>query len=507
MFYRTRKANVMWDTWLYYHDGIHYLYHLHRQNQQLPATTGQRDGITVATSTDGVHFDEIGPIVLKKDDAQRLGTGSVWPVGDRFIMNFCERREGVQAIFFAQSGDLIHWEELGDEYRSDPDPQWYDDTPTGRWDCISVRRRPEGGFVGYFTARPWSRTAGLTYESIGKVESEDGLHWRAVAPPVFDWGEWPAMNLHEPAGIEKIGDLYYLLMGFGFTDDLGQRHHLDRQGSASGMYTFVADSVDGPFRPDTEAFPLLTSNTPPGVQRMTYFARFYRTPEELLVHHHSSEQNDVVWLAPLKRAVVDEDGHLKLGYWKGNDAAKGAPIEVDLSACDRVLPAPNVEGRLPPTEFSSDLRMSESRLEIDEAHGGGLFLLGNHFDLEQGVILEGTLEVHEPAKRWSGIGVFVEEVFAQNRGTAVFVQTRGRTEIGRMNQGAKFLADDVTEKGIAPGKPTTFRLLLRHSLLEFYLDDMLIQAYSRPMRQTGRVGLVFESGRAVFQDLNAWVMT
>ena len=59
MFYRTRKANVMWDTWLYYHEGVHYLYHLHRQNQLLPATTGQRDGITVATSTDGVHFDEI----------------------------------------------------------------------------------------------------------------------------------------------------------------------------------------------------------------------------------------------------------------------------------------------------------------------------------------------------------------------------------------------------------------------------------------------------------------
>ena len=104
MFYRTRKANVMWDTWLYYHDGVHYLYHLHRQNQLLPATTGQRDGITVATSTDGVHFDEIGPIVLKKDDAQRLGTGSVWPVGDRFIMNFCERREGVQAHFLRPIG-------------------------------------------------------------------------------------------------------------------------------------------------------------------------------------------------------------------------------------------------------------------------------------------------------------------------------------------------------------------------------------------------------------------
>ena len=90
-------------------------------------------------------------------------------------------------------------------------------------------------------------------------------------------------------------------------------------------------------------------------------------------------------------------------------------------------------------------------------------------------------------------------------GTAVLRRRVGAPRLPH-EPGAKFLADDVTEKGIAPGKLTTFRLLLRRSLLEFYLDDMLIQAYSRPMRQTGRVGLVFESGRAVFEDLKAWVM-
>ena len=98
-------------------------------------------------------------------------------------MNFCERREGRQGIFLAESDDLVHWERLGDEYRCDPDPRWYDNTPTGRWDCVNVLPRPGGGFVGYLTARPWSHTPGLTYESMGKVESDDGLHWRAVDPP------------------------------------------------------------------------------------------------------------------------------------------------------------------------------------------------------------------------------------------------------------------------------------------------------------------------------------
>ena len=98
----------MWDTWLYYHEGVHYLYYLHGR------AADEWDGISVATSEDGVHFQEFGPIVSKRDDAQWLGTGSVWRAGEKFILNFSESRDGVQAVFFAQSDDLLHWERLGD---------------------------------------------------------------------------------------------------------------------------------------------------------------------------------------------------------------------------------------------------------------------------------------------------------------------------------------------------------------------------------------------------------
>ena len=231
MFYRPTQVSKMWDTWLYHHDGVHYLYYLHQ-------TTGARfDGMSVATSTDGVHFTEIGSIIEVRDDAEWLGTGSVWEAGGRFVMNFSEQREGVQAIFHMESTDLIHWKRLGDEYRSDPDPRWYDDTPTGRWDCIWAVRRPEGGFWGYLTARPWSHTPGLRYESIGMVESDDGLHWRAVAPPIIEWGDWPRMDVGEVGAIEKIGDRYYLMLGYGETS-LGNRHALQPLEGRAGMYVF-----------------------------------------------------------------------------------------------------------------------------------------------------------------------------------------------------------------------------------------------------------------------------
>ena len=168
--------------------------------------------------------------------------------------------------------------------------------------------------------------------------------------------------------------------------------------------------------------------------------------------------------------------------------------------------ADHPDGRLPPTEFTSERNTGPRRLEISEANGRGLLPFANHFDLEQGVVLEGALKVHEPPKRWSGVGLFVEEEPYQNRGTAILAQTRGRTEIGVMTNGINFRPDDVTERGIALGKRSVFRLLVRRSLMEFYIDDLLVQCYSLPEAATGRLGLVFESGRAVFEDVKAWAM-
>ena len=488
MFYRPTKVARMWDTWLYHHDGVHYLYYLHE-------TTGARfDGISVATCADGVHFTEIGPIIEKRDDAEWLGTGSVWEAGGRFVMNFSEQRKGVQAVFFMQSKDLIHWERLGDEYRCDPDPRWYDDTPTGRWDCIWAVRRPGGGFWGYLTARPWSQTPGLSYESVGMVESDDGLHWHAVAPPTIEWGEWPPMDVGEVGAIEKIDDHYYLMLGYGETR-LGNRQASETLGSRFGMYTFVADSPQGPFGADTEAYRLLTCNA--SNPRMTYFSRFYPTPDEMLVNHHSISRSNTRWMAPLKKAMIDSHGHLRLGYWPGNDAAKGRAIALDLEACVRVYPE----------KPGSGWRISRQRLAADEPHGGGLVLFANHFNLEKGVIVEGKLEVHAPPKRWSGIGVYVEEDARQDLGTALMVQTRGCTEIGALRGGRSLLPDDALQLGIEDGERCPFRLLVRQSLLEFYLHDRLVQCYSLPEQSSGRLGLVFESGRAVFEGLRAWEMS
>ena len=143
MFYRPthKQTGEMWDTWLYWHEGIYYLYYL--------AKSGDRwDNISMASSPDGVHWNEIGPILRKGEGVTWMGTGSTWespdPVmGSWFQMNFSEWKGPRQTIFFAESDDLVHWKRRGDECEFVQDERWYESQ--GRWDCIWTVPRPGGG--------------------------------------------------------------------------------------------------------------------------------------------------------------------------------------------------------------------------------------------------------------------------------------------------------------------------------------------------------------------------
>ncbi|NQT14523.1 MAG: hypothetical protein HQ582_17335 [Planctomycetes bacterium] len=479
MVYRPVKVPGMGDQWLYYHQGVHYLYHLY----ELPA--GKLHGVYLATSRDGVHFEEVGPVIKKRKDAAWLGSGSVWKAGDKYIMNFSEARAH-QSISFACSKDLIHWERLGDEYRSNPDPRWYE---VGRWDCIWAIPRKKGGFWGYLSANPWRRSAkhptGLTYRSTGMLQSDDGVRWNAVAPPVFKWGDTPEMVNVEVGAVTKHNDKYYMMV---------QTWGKYMGNTAPGMYTFIGDTPQGPFRPDAKAYRILGNTR----HRSSHFLRFYRLPNELLVNHFAFTRGLKAWLAPLKKAVFDPQGHLRLGYWKGNDAVKSTPITVALAASgatsrDQSGPRSPVSG-------------VPGGLAIDGRGRISVALLGNKFDIVNGIVLEGALEI-KPATREPGrCGIYLQEDARQ--GTAIMLGTDGRTQLGtlKLQEKPAFKPDDYVQAGIAPGRKHTFRLLTRQYMLEFYLNDRLIQCYSIPERATGRIGFVVHKGRGVIGGLKAWKM-
>ena len=66
---RSKQTGNMWDVWLYHHEGTYYLY-------SLCAAGKKWDNFSMAKSSDGVHWTEIGPVLAKDDGVTWMGTGS-----------------------------------------------------------------------------------------------------------------------------------------------------------------------------------------------------------------------------------------------------------------------------------------------------------------------------------------------------------------------------------------------------------------------------------------------
>jgi len=430
MFYKARSPQTgnMWDTWLYLHEGTYYLYYL--------ANSGGRwNNISMATSPDGVNWREVGRVLSKDPDVTWMGTGSTWKSPNyekdkKFFMNFSWWIGPRQTIFFAESTDLVHWKPIGRQGEFEQDTRWYQ--PKGRWDCIYSIPRPGGGLYGYWTATPKPETGGR----FGFGQTLDGVKWEALPPPKVH-----GVGGGEAGAVEKIGQKYYMMFGSG-----------------GKMVTLVAEEPEGPFHAAKKNFVLLSGHT--------YFSRFFPTPDGVLVNHHSIARNRQVSFGLLKSTVVDEEGTLRLGWWKGNEKLKEGARVVELSD--------------PAAKQGAPIAMLEKALELND-----------------GVILEGRLTL--PASEQSKpVGLYVS--CGQDAGSAILVDAGGRAELGPMKaDGSGFKAEKRVDRQMDFGPKPLFRLVLKNSLLEFYLDGILIECFSLPADADGRIGLIGEA-----RDLKAW---
>ena len=488
MIFKPSIVASMWDTWLYYHEGKHYLFYLHKSRADV-----RWDGMSVAVSTDGVHFDDHGPIIHKADDAVWLGTGMVWRVGERFMLNFSEERAGLQEIFFAESEDLLHWQRLPDEeYICRADPRWYADEPTftsQRWDCIWALPREEGeGYIGFLTAVAREGPPGLC-GTAGCVVSDDGRHFRA-APPVIETGVWG--DRVEVGAVEKIGDRYYMLLGVG-SAPLGARHRARLPAGEGGMVVLNAAGQSGPYQLDPLQPPLLSSSP----SLYTYFARFYPCGDEMLLNHHTVPRSghrgpDDIYFSPLKAVQRSEAGILSLHWWPGNEALKGTEKPVVLEGCE-------LYGLQ-----DDDCSLEAGRAQL-RAAAGGLAILPVKYNTTRGVILEAELTVHGSEALLYGAGLFVEGEAAHG-GTLLFAQSDGRAGVGRYD-GYSFKPQDAKPYQLATERPARWRLLIRDAHVELYIDGELIQCYTMDHEPGGRLGFAVEAGSATIANVRAWEMS
>jgi hypothetical protein len=434
MFYNPahKATGKMWDTWLYLYEGKYYLYYLARLGEQF-------DNISMATSSDGVNWEEMGPILQKSDEVTWMGTGSTWkspisPLERRYQMNYSEWIGPRQTIFFADSNDLVHWKRLGKRFEFAQDERWY--APLGRWDCIWTIPRPGGGLYGYWTATPRPETAGR----FGFGQSLDGIKWEALPPPKVD-----GVGEGEVGAIEKIGDRYWMMFGSG-----------------GRMVTLTAEKAGGPFQAAVKNQVLLGGHT--------YFSRFFPTPGGLLVNHHSIARDGLVYMGLLKLALVDQEGVLRLYWWKGNDLLKS-------QRAGAVIPIP---------ELSTE----------------AVLMLENHFDIQKGLILEGSIQL-PPAVYTARRGFYIE--YEPGQGMAVLFDSQGRAEIDLTNENGSISQLELTaDRELSYQNPAQFRLVLQHSLVEFYLENVLIECFSLPSEATGRIGLIHGINPDSISNMMAW---
>jgi hypothetical protein len=495
MIYRPSIAPFMWDTWLYHHEGKHHLFYI-----QKPGPDAASDSIGVAISEDGVHFEELEPIIHRAKDATKLGSGMVWRAGKHFMLNFCEARQGVQEIFFAESNDLLHWRRLPDEeYVCRADTRWYADSlqfAKQRWDCIWVLPRDDApGFIGFLTAVSRNGPPGLR-GTIGSVLSDDGRHFHA-GPPAVEPGVWS--DRVPPLGaVEKIGDRYYALLGVHPEMPLGARHAPWLLAGEGGMYVLVSDQQTGPYRLLADNPPLLGSRP----IHYAYFGRFYRFENELLFNHHSVTRRlgfDGSF-APLKSVHSDDAGLLSLRWWPGNEVLKGPQRPSPFA--DSILYG------LRPDQVS----ISQGRLQLS-AEAGGFAILPIEYDTARGVILEAEVVTLASDAPLYGSGIFVEEEPVNRSlpwegtcGTLLLSQSNGRLTVGPHNHYGFTPVDDKCLP-FFPAESSRWRLLLRDVHVELYVDDELVQCYTLMDKATGRLGFAVEACTVTVKNVRVWEMS
>ena len=292
------------------------------------------EGFGVASSADGQHWNDHGYVWKGPSWTKRNlweGSSAVWRAADwnetgRYLINYSQMNSGgcaCQNITFAQSFDLIHWDNA-----NETDFTWFNIDASagykvqgGRWDTIySIPVPPsEGGQqsglarggrdgyprYGFWTASPLNGTFGFGI-------THDGADWQALPSPTMlpapigaelgalDWV--PAEDAE--SGSESSSGAYVAMLGFGWPRT---------------MLAYSAPSPKGPFTRATKNLNFLNGSC--------YYSRFFHGPDNALLVTHQTWDNrgtHTSFVSPFKRAVIDVEGTFRLKWWAPNENLKGA---------------------------------------------------------------------------------------------------------------------------------------------------------------------------------------
>lgn len=436
-FYTPQRVGQLWDTWLYYYKGQYYQYYL-------AGIKGKWDSFELMTSKDGVNWREVGGILTPRTGTTWMGTGHIIEAPDfknhpRWIMNYSEWFGDKQDIMFAISDDLLHWRKMNDSFRFVQDGRWYE--AKGRWDCIDCFKRDDGAFYGYYTADPIPGKSTHRVCGFGFAESSDGIRWKALPPAEGDISG-------EVGGIQKIGNKYYITVSEG--------------------RIAVADKPEGPF--------MVQKKNPNmfGEGCDIYFPRFFHNPpldqtlknNGVLVNHFYTGSN-IIYSAPLKAVDIDQEGILRLKWWKENNILKDKKFKLSF---DQNLNFSFPIHLFKETFNTKEVGVVESKIRLD-------------------------YEDHEKSPKG---------FYFTSGGDSGFVILFNKKEIvfGTMNiNGTQLKINVRVNRDLVFKDSSLVRLVFKRDMMEAYLDDYLVML--KRMNWSGKLG-VFDQTIDT-ENMHAWV--
>lgn len=512
MFYKPEKGGI-WDPSVIYFKGKYYMVCMYQREE-----SGKFDSMWAAESTDGVHWEDVGCVLTAEHDVFKMFP---YICGDKCLINYgsSTKADGIgnDKLYFCESEDMREWKLFGE---NQPDERWY--KMSGRWDHMYVLPKDGGeGYWGYVVATPNPDM----HSAWGIQESKDGYNWKILPPPEINWGRLPEIGMLEGGGCEKIGDWYYYIGGWG-----GYAHNC-----GYGLYTFRSKSPTGPFSPDEEAFRLCGFDRLSGrvfIQNLAAFCRG-ENGEALVSNAFDNGGPANVWILPIRKAVVDSEGHLRLGYWENNESVKGERLPFGEDWREIFTQR---GGRKEDQPQGSVAAERDLVVCSDSGHPGfaledayALAIVDGKWDLEKGIVLEGNvvaekcpdIEKDDPwtlCWRSSHAGIYIE-YDDETSGMAFMLEAgaeyRRESTVEVLTQKDGAITTELldvtgdgcaTVRGIDAGVSHNFKLFLRDVMAELYVDDLLVQTFILTKKPSGRLGFVSRNAKCTWSDISLYQM-
>jgi hypothetical protein len=246
----------------------------------------------------------------------------------------------------------------------------------------------------------------------------------------------------EFGGIQKIGEKYYIIISEG--------------------RVAVGDKPEGPFLGQAKNHNVF------GKGCDIYFPRFFHNaPGGPLVNHFYT--NGTIFAAPIKAIDIDHEGIMRLKWWKNNDNLKATPVETKLVAAG--------------AGYAPSIRM-----------------LAQNLDLGRTSVIEGEVDLSRQRPEDGGQGIFFDSGNGQGQ---CLLLARDKVRFGEIKaDGSSLKIQQTSTRDMEFGPTVSFRLLVRADMMEFYLNDYLMNL--KRIKCNGKIGLIDTEAESSFKNIRVW---